>query len=144
MKHKRPDYNRIQDPAGLIPADEPVFLLRGKDRAAPAAVRFWAEAALALGADGELTSLAYDQAAAMEAWQAEHGGGQVPDLPTSILLPCPFCAGAGENWHDTVWWVSCSSCSADGPVSDTEAAAAAAWNTRALTPAPTVPGGEKA
>ena len=29
MKHARDDYNRIQDPAGKIPEDEPVFLLRG-------------------------------------------------------------------------------------------------------------------
>lgn len=86
MRHASRDYDRIQDPAGLIPADEPVFLLRGKDRAAPGTVRFWADAALALGADGELTSLAYDQAAAMEAWQAEHGGGQVPDLPAEPTL----------------------------------------------------------
>lgn len=36
MKHARPDYDRIQDPAGIIPEDEPVFLLRGQDRyAAP-------------------------------------------------------------------------------------------------------------
>ena len=26
MKHARPDYDRIQDPAGLIPDAEPVFL----------------------------------------------------------------------------------------------------------------------
>lgn len=31
MKHAREDYNRIQDPAGLIPDGEPVFLIRGKD-----------------------------------------------------------------------------------------------------------------
>ena len=35
MKHAREDYNRIQDPAGLIPADEPVFLLRGQDEFTP-------------------------------------------------------------------------------------------------------------
>ncbi|MEQ1761584.1 MAG: hypothetical protein ABL984_00430 [Pyrinomonadaceae bacterium] len=32
MKHARKDYNRIQDPAGLIPEDEPVFLFRAQDR----------------------------------------------------------------------------------------------------------------
>lgn len=32
MKHARPDYDRIQDPAGLIPEDEPVFLLRAQDK----------------------------------------------------------------------------------------------------------------
>ena len=31
MIHARDDYNRIQDPAGKIPADEPVFLLRAQD-----------------------------------------------------------------------------------------------------------------
>lgn len=31
MLHSRKDYMRIQDPAGLIPADEPVFLLRAQD-----------------------------------------------------------------------------------------------------------------
>lgn len=31
MKHSRKDYDRIQDPLNLIPADEPVFLLRSQD-----------------------------------------------------------------------------------------------------------------
>ena len=35
MKHARKDYNeRIQDNANLIPADEPVFLIRGHRRQA--------------------------------------------------------------------------------------------------------------
>ncbi len=39
MKHNRDDYNRrIQDSEGIIPDDEPVFLLRGQDPAAPAAL----------------------------------------------------------------------------------------------------------
>jgi len=42
MKHARQDYNRIQDSEGLIPEDEPVFLLRGQDTVAPGVVRFWA------------------------------------------------------------------------------------------------------
>ena len=32
MIHARDDYNRIQDPAGKIGHDEPVFLLRAQDR----------------------------------------------------------------------------------------------------------------
>jgi hypothetical protein len=32
MKHARADYDRIQDPAGKIPADEPVLLLRAQDK----------------------------------------------------------------------------------------------------------------
>jgi hypothetical protein len=36
MFHARQDYNsRIQDSANIIPADEPVFLLRGQDVHAP-------------------------------------------------------------------------------------------------------------
>ena len=31
MKHARSDYDRIQDPDGKIPANEPVFLIRGQD-----------------------------------------------------------------------------------------------------------------
>jgi len=31
MIHARGDYNRIQDPDDLIPANEPVFLLRAQD-----------------------------------------------------------------------------------------------------------------
>lgn len=43
MQHGRDDYNdRIVDTVGLIPMREPVFLLRGQDYAAPAAVRAWA------------------------------------------------------------------------------------------------------
>lgn len=42
MKHARDDYNRIQDPAGLIPDDEPVFLLRGQDKFAAETLRYYA------------------------------------------------------------------------------------------------------
>ena len=42
MIHARSDYNRIQDPEGLIGEDGPVFLLRGKDMLAPATLDFWA------------------------------------------------------------------------------------------------------
>lgn len=31
MIHAREDYNRIQDPDGKIPEDEPVFLIRAQD-----------------------------------------------------------------------------------------------------------------
>ena len=43
MIHAREDYNRIQDPAGLIPEDEPVFLLRAQDQLACMAVAYYAE-----------------------------------------------------------------------------------------------------
>lgn len=43
MRHARDDYNRIQDPAGLIPDDEPVFLFRGQDKFAARVLRFYAD-----------------------------------------------------------------------------------------------------
>jgi NTP pyrophosphatase (non-canonical NTP hydrolase) len=42
MKHSRPDYQaRITDTAGIIPENEPVFLLRAQDRTAASVVRCW-------------------------------------------------------------------------------------------------------
>lgn len=106
MKHARQDYNRIQDPAGLIPDDEPVFLLRAKDRTAPQIVRLWAHAQKHLpDADQRAIELAERHADAMEAWQAENGcktadvspnvgveGRQPPricDSEESGILPSP-------------------------------------------------------
>ncbi len=89
MIHARKDYNRIQDPAGLIPEDEPVFLLRAKDMCAPATVEFWAQLADKYGATPEMTNVALDHARKMEEWQQEHGT-QVPDMPSEItdgLIP---------------------------------------------------------
>lgn len=79
MQHSREDYNRIQDPAGLIPEDEPVFLLRGQDIAAPAAVEAWAAAAQQHGADHALITAALKQAAAMRLWQFQTKR-KLPDL----------------------------------------------------------------
>lgn len=80
MRHAREDYNRIQDPAGLIPEDEPVFLIRGQDVAAPNAVRAWAREATRCGADRAIVEAAEEQADAMEEWQNQHGF-RVPDMP---------------------------------------------------------------
>lgn len=42
MIHERADYNkRVQCLDGSIPADEPVFLLRGKDMFAAQVVEYW-------------------------------------------------------------------------------------------------------
>jgi hypothetical protein len=68
MKHARDDYNRIQDPAGLIPDDEPVFLLRGQDRHAAEAVEHYASLVAAAGGDMEIVARAHMQAARMRAW----------------------------------------------------------------------------
>lgn len=54
--------------ASSIPADEPVFVLRGQDACGPDAVRYWAELAMARGAPVAVGELALQQADAMEAW----------------------------------------------------------------------------
>lgn len=80
MKHAREDYNRIQDPENIIPEDEPVFLLRGKDVCAPATVRFWANKAREEGANWNIVDAAMSQADKMEKWQEEKEK-QIPDMP---------------------------------------------------------------
>jgi len=77
MKHSREDYMHIQDPKGLIPEDEPVFLLRAQDVAAPFAVRSWAQRVDQLGGDRKLVNAALEFANEMEAWPVK----KIPDYP---------------------------------------------------------------
>lgn len=79
MIHARDDYNRIQDPKGSIPDNEPVFLIRGQDVVAPDVVEFWATKAHEVGADSRMVEAARQQASRMRQWQAEHGS-KIPDL----------------------------------------------------------------
>lgn len=80
MKHARKDYDRIQDPEGLIPEDEPVFFLRAQDIVAPQVVEAWAIAAHNAGAADDIVQHAYEHAQLMRKWQEEHGC-KVPDMP---------------------------------------------------------------
>lgn len=80
MKHARYEYDRIQDPMGKIPEDEPVFLIRGQDAVGPAAVRAWVLLAEAAGASPNITTMAKRHADLMEAWQEATGKAKVPDL----------------------------------------------------------------
>ena len=73
MKHSREDYNRIQDPKGIIPEDEPVFLLRAQDEMAPVVVWMWAELYEQTGGDKELIELAKISACNMIKWQVLYG-----------------------------------------------------------------------
>lgn len=73
MIHARDDYQRIQDPASKIPEDEPVFLLRAQDAAAPDTLRFWAGRNLIVGGDRALSDKAMEHADLMERWQRETG-----------------------------------------------------------------------
>lgn len=78
MIHARDDYNRIQDPAGKIPADEPVFLLRAQDKLACEAVAYYASLCEQAQAP-EMASKARAHADRMAAWPTK----KVPDLPSA-------------------------------------------------------------
>jgi hypothetical protein len=80
MKHARTDYDRIQDPAGKIPQDEPVFLIRGQDMVGPSAVETWALLADMAGADASIVAAARAQVERMREWQRS-GNYKVPDMP---------------------------------------------------------------
>lgn len=80
MKHARDDYARIQDPKGLIPDDEPVFLLRGQDKCAPAAVDAWIRQASYNGASPAIILAAAAQRNRMVEWQSTVKV-KTPDMP---------------------------------------------------------------
>lgn len=76
MIHARDDYNRIQDPAGKIPADEPVFLLRAQDELACKAVEYYAFLCGKAQAP-DVAAKAWEHAEKMRQWPTK----KVPDLP---------------------------------------------------------------
>ena len=80
MHHARADYQRIQDPEGLIPDEEPVFLIRGQDGVGWRTVVHWALDANQFGASDEIVARALEHAAAMLRWPK----GKIPDLPGRI------------------------------------------------------------
>jgi len=87
MKHARPDYNRIQDPENKIPQDEPVFVIRGQDKAGAAAVRAWAAINKAVGGDPYLSKLAIEHADLMDSWHKK----KTSDYKNRDTIPCePF------------------------------------------------------
>jgi hypothetical protein len=59
--------------------DEPVFVLRARDRCAPKIIRLWAEFARAEGSPEEKTQQARDIADEMEAWAKVDDRGRWPD-----------------------------------------------------------------
>ena len=87
MRHARSDYDRIQDPAGLIPDDEPVLLIRGQDTLAPLMARFYALATRSTDEGSEGIARRLDQwAAVIEDWQARNHR-KVADAPAAALHP---------------------------------------------------------
>jgi len=88
MKHSRQDYMHIQDPKGIIPEDEPVFLLRAQDPAAPFAVRSWAQKVDQLGGDRKMVNIALAFADEMENWP-KRKLPDLPDKPPEVEKPPP-------------------------------------------------------
>lgn len=89
MLHGRKDYNdRIQDSAGLIPDDEPVFLLRAKDMIALEAVDVYLEFLLEEpDYDETIVQGIKAQIDRMKAWRQEHVTElKLPDMPPEQLL----------------------------------------------------------
>lgn len=84
MIHARTDYDRIQDPENKIGKDEPVFLLRAKDKFAPTTVKMWAAQVRAAG-DDRLADYIDSWALKMEFWQKTNECKQ-PDAPTGVLV----------------------------------------------------------
>lgn len=88
MIHARTDYQDIQDPQGRIADDEPVFLLRAKDKIAPTIVRAWAKHLKANGGDAATANRAMEWAKEMERWQKANQC-KMPDTPRSEMFPIP-------------------------------------------------------
>lgn len=88
MLHARPDYDgRFIDqgapghPDHVIPDDEPVLLVRGQDKAAPATARAWADENDRLGGDPSMSALVRDHAERIEEYQLRTGRSKLADRP---------------------------------------------------------------
>lgn len=97
MKHARSDYQgRIVDLAGRIPADEPVFLLRGQDQFAAPAVRFWAD--LVRPHNPDLSKIALVHANALAHWPVKKS----PDEPHPLAAEVEDGNAAISRHRDTL------------------------------------------
>jgi len=95
MRHARADYNgRIEDNARLIPDDEPVFLLRGQDQFAAAAVLNYADLVERAGGDPNIVALSRQHAADMLAWPKK----KLPDLPEVVFSPGDVVEKTGGDY----------------------------------------------
>lgn len=89
MRHSRPDYNRIQDPAGIIPESMRVFLILEKDLAAAPALRAYATFAERLGASARFVDSVRRWADEIATWQAQNP--MLVKVPDSPEPDCPEC-----------------------------------------------------
>jgi hypothetical protein len=76
MRHAREDYERFQDPANIIPDEEPVFLIRGQDKNASMVLRFWAFLAIKSGVNPEMVNRVLVHADKMDEWNTH----KTPDM----------------------------------------------------------------
>lgn len=65
-------YGRVSTERGTIEHDEPVFVIRGRDLAAPDAIDAYAEAAAKNGAGVDITDVCHERADAIREWQRDH------------------------------------------------------------------------
>lgn len=75
-------YDEIHSPSSCLnkaALDEPLFVLRAKDRLAPFLVRVWAMLARLSGTHDGKTNSAEQVARDMEDWAAGRGGSKIPD-----------------------------------------------------------------
>lgn len=80
MIHARKDYDRIQDPSGLIPEDEPVMLFRGQDVLAPVLLAKYADLLRQHSAAPEMIAAVLSQEQLMRKWQLNRKC-KLPDMP---------------------------------------------------------------
>lgn len=86
MRHLRSDYDPIQDPSGKIGDDEPVFVLRANDPAAPASVRAWADAAEEFGSDPAMCQRVREWSVEMDIYRTNSESAKLyPDVPEGAL-----------------------------------------------------------
>lgn len=108
MKHAREDYDRrIQDAEGLIPQDEPVFLLRAQDAISVLTVRFWAETAAAMGVSPVIVEQVRQHIRRFEDWRLLNGV-KLPDAPHNLTqrgaMPAPASPAVRARFPLEEWW----------------------------------------
>lgn len=89
MKHARKDYDRIQDPAGKIPEDEPVFLIRGQDRLGAEIVLEWLQRYQELNdCDPAVVAAVSVHLGKMTVWPKKKTADMPSEEEDDILSPC--------------------------------------------------------
>jgi len=87
MKHARSDYDRIQDPEGKIPEDEPVFLLRACDPAAVPTLDAYLRITIENpNHDPKIARSVAQQIERIVSWQRTYGTKVAADMPADAVV----------------------------------------------------------